>query len=53
MQLVGDAGRVTLQLKQQLSYTNAVLHESMRLETVVPIGLPHTTCTDTSLGKTK
>ena len=47
----GDAGRVTLKLKDQLTYTSAVVHEAMRVKTVVPIGVPHMTTRDTSLRK--
>ena len=50
MVATGNFGRVTLKLKDQLVYTNAVLHESMRLKTVVPVGFPHLTTRDTSLG---
>ena len=49
---VGDSGRVTLKLKDQLTYTSAVVHEAIRLKTVVPIGVPHMTTRNTSLRKT-
>ena len=48
---IGEEGKVTLKLKDQLSYTNAVVHETMRYNTVVPVGVPHKTTCDTSLGK--
>ena len=47
----GDSGRVTLKLKDQLTYTSAVVHEAMRVKTVAPIGIPHMTTRDTSLRK--
>ena len=37
--------------RDDLSYTEAVLHESMRVATVVPTGLAHKTVCDTSIGK--
>ena len=37
--------------RSDLAYTEAVLHESMRLATVAPTGLPHVTNCDTSVGK--
>ena len=49
--IVGDSGRVTLNVKEQLIYTSAVIHEAMRLHTVVALGVAHTTTCDTSLGK--
>ncbi|XP_046326949.2 steroid 17-alpha-hydroxylase/17,20 lyase-like isoform X2 [Haliotis rufescens] len=36
--------------RSSLPYTDAVLHESMRLHTVVPCGLPHKTLCDTKVG---
>ncbi|XP_071094304.1 steroid 17-alpha-hydroxylase/17,20 lyase-like [Haliotis cracherodii] len=36
--------------RSSLPYTDAVLHESMRLHTVVPSGLPHKTLCDTKVG---
>ena len=47
---IGEDGKVTLKLKDQLSYTNAVVHETMRYSTVVPVGVPHQTTCDTTLG---
>ncbi|XP_050395928.1 cytochrome P450 1A1 [Patella vulgata] len=47
-----DAGQApTLGDRERLSYTEAVLHESMRLCPVLPIGLPHTTRCDTTIGE--
>ena len=46
----GDSGRVTLRLKDQLSYTNAVLHESMRYHTILPMGIPHLVNNNTIIG---
>ena len=37
--------------RPQLSYTEAVLHESMRLATVAPSGVWHETLCDTSIGR--
>ena len=39
------------QHRADLSYTEAVLYESMRLSTVPPFGVPHVTSCDTSLGE--
>ncbi|XP_060575779.1 steroid 17-alpha-hydroxylase/17,20 lyase-like [Ruditapes philippinarum] len=36
--------------RPNLSYTEAVLHESMRLSTVVPLGVQHMTICDTEVG---
>ncbi|XP_046554024.1 steroid 17-alpha-hydroxylase/17,20 lyase-like [Haliotis rubra] len=36
--------------RSSLPFTEAVLHESMRLNTVVPLGVPHTTLCDTHIG---
>ncbi|KAK6186055.1 hypothetical protein SNE40_008165 [Patella caerulea] len=47
-----DAGQApTLRDRERLPYTEAVLHESMRLYPVVPMGLPHTTRCDTTIGE--
>ena len=37
--------------RPELSYTEAVLHESMRLASVAPTGIPHFTSCDTTIGK--
>ena len=37
--------------RPNLSYTEAVLHESMRLFNVVPTGIMHATTCDTEVGK--
>ncbi|ESO84645.1 hypothetical protein LOTGIDRAFT_131752 [Lottia gigantea] len=37
--------------KERLPYTEAVLHESMRFMPVVPLGVPHSTLCDTTLGE--
>lgn len=39
-----------LQDREKLSYTEATLHESMRLNPAVTIGVPHSTMCDTSVG---
>ena len=46
----GDSGQVTLKVKDKLPYTNAVVHEVMRIKPSAPVGLPHTTTCDTTLG---
>ena len=37
--------------RPQLSYTEAVLHESMRLSSVIPTGALHQSSCDTNIGK--
>lgn len=37
--------------RPNLSYTEAVLHESMRLGTVAPSGVAHATSCDTEISK--
>ena len=37
--------------RSELSYTEAVLYESMRLTSVLPIGIMRMTLCDTSIGK--
>lgn len=37
--------------RPDLGYTEAVLHESMRLATVAPTGIMHMTAGDTDVGK--
>ncbi|KAK6186253.1 hypothetical protein SNE40_008324 [Patella caerulea] len=47
-----DAGQApTLNDRERLPYTEAVLHESMRLCPVAPLGLPHSTRCDTTIGE--
>ncbi|XP_050395453.1 steroid 17-alpha-hydroxylase/17,20 lyase [Patella vulgata] len=47
-----DAGQApTLIDRERLPYTEAVLHESMRLCPVAPLGLPHATRCDTTIGE--
>ncbi|XP_077979519.1 steroid 17-alpha-hydroxylase/17,20 lyase-like [Glandiceps talaboti] len=36
--------------RSRLPYCQAVIHEALRIRTVAPIGLPHTTTCDTSVG---
>ena len=40
-QVLGDRKVVSLDDKSNLPYTNAVLMESMRIATIVPMALPH------------
>ena len=37
--------------RPNLGYTEAALHESMRLGSVAPTGVPHYTMCDSSIGK--
>ena len=37
----------------KLPYTEAALNEVLRFSSVVPLGVPHTTMEDTTLGKAK
>ena len=45
----GD-NEVTSKAKDQLQYLHAALYESMRISTAVPIGVPHETRCDTTIG---
>ncbi|XP_046563706.1 cytochrome P450 2J4-like [Haliotis rubra] len=36
--------------RDKLPYTDAVVHEVMRMRTVVPVGVPHSTLCDTTVG---
>ena len=42
---------LTMADRSQLHYTNAVLHETMRIRTLAPFSLPHKTTCDTTIGK--
>ncbi|CAG2206620.1 Cytochrome P450 2C29,Cytochrome P450 1B1,Cytochrome P450 2C31,Cytochrome P450 2B4,Cytochrome P450 2F2,Cytochrome P450 2K4,Cytochrome P450 2C13, male-specific,Cytochrome P450 2C7,Steroid 17-alpha-hydroxylase/17,20 lyase,Cytochrome P450 2B1,Cytochrome P450 2C40,Cytochrome P450 2U1,Cytochrome P450 2S1,Cytochrome P450 2C39,Methyl farnesoate epoxidase,Cytochrome P450 2C27,Cytochrome P450 2C37,Cytochrome P450 2J6,Cytochrome P450 2D15,Cytochrome P450 2C11,Cytochrome P450 2A10,Cytochrome P450 2C38,Cytochrome P450 len=48
--VVGKDRLPTIKDRENLSYTEATLHEAMRLGTVVPVGLPHSTMCDTKVG---
>lgn len=48
--VVGPAELPSLRHRSELSYTEAVLHESMRLSSIAPTGIPHMTTCDTSVG---
>ncbi|XP_076079551.1 steroid 17-alpha-hydroxylase/17,20 lyase-like isoform X3 [Mytilus galloprovincialis] len=48
--VVGKDRLPTITDREHLSYTEATLHEAMRLGTVVPVGLPHSTMCDTKVG---
>ncbi|KAL5004704.1 hypothetical protein ScPMuIL_018160 [Solemya velum] len=48
--VVGKERPPQLADRPRLSYTEAVLHESMRLGTAVPLGLIHTTTCNTTVG---
>ncbi|ESO89934.1 hypothetical protein LOTGIDRAFT_72583, partial [Lottia gigantea] len=49
--VVGHDRYPTTQDRSNLPYLDAVLHESMRLGPVVPLGVPHSTSCDTTIGK--
>ena len=40
-----------LSCRNQLPYTEAALHEVMRLSSVIPLSLPHSTICDTTIGE--
>ena len=46
---VGE-NNVTLDAREYLSYTDAVLHEILRIHSIGPLAAPHTTTCDTTLG---
>ncbi|XP_041377607.1 cytochrome P450 1A5-like [Gigantopelta aegis] len=48
--VVPKSGTMLLSYRNQLPYTEAVLHEVMRLSSVVPLSLPHSTICDTKIG---
>ena len=48
---VGQDGMIKLSDRARLPYTEAVLHETLRMRPVAPLGLPHTTACDTKLRK--
>ncbi|CAC5401019.1 CYP17A [Mytilus coruscus] len=48
--VVGKDRLPTVKDRENLSYTEATLHEVMRLGTAVPVGLPHSTICDTRVG---
>ena len=39
--------------RENLGYGEATLHDTMRLGTVVPLGVPHSTLCDTQVGEYK
>ena len=41
---------LTMNDRSKLHYTNAVLHETMRIRTLVPLSVPRKTTCDTSIG---
>ena len=47
----GRDGTVTAACRENLPYVDAVLHEVMRIKTVVPIGVFHETSAPIELGK--
>ena len=47
---LGKHGEVSLKTKDKLVYTNAVLYETLRLDPVAAVGLPHRTTRNTSIG---
>ncbi|XP_077869938.1 cytochrome P450 1A5-like [Saccoglossus kowalevskii] len=48
--VIGDGRLPLLSDKGKLPYCEAVIHELMRVRTIVPFALPHTTTVDTSVG---
>ncbi|XP_052089952.1 steroid 17-alpha-hydroxylase/17,20 lyase-like isoform X2 [Mytilus californianus] len=48
--VVGKDRLPTVKDRENLSYTEATLHEVMRLGTAVPLGIPHSTICDTRVG---
>ncbi|KAK6175458.1 hypothetical protein SNE40_013918 [Patella caerulea] len=51
--VVGNDRYPTTSDRENLSYTDAVLHEIMRLGTAVPVGVPHMTSCDTTIDNGK
>ncbi|XP_067683415.1 steroid 17-alpha-hydroxylase/17,20 lyase-like isoform X2 [Haliotis asinina] len=49
-QALGERQYPRVSDRNDLPYTDAVLHESMRISTVPPLGQPHTTLRDTKVG---
>ncbi|XP_041052611.1 cytochrome P450 2D26-like [Carcharodon carcharias] len=47
--VVGKERKVALEDREELPYTNAVIHETQRLGNIVPISLPHQTYRDTEV----
>ncbi|XP_067683800.1 steroid 17-alpha-hydroxylase/17,20 lyase-like [Haliotis asinina] len=48
--VIGPDLNVHVSDREKLQYTDAVIHEVMRLRTVVPIGVAHSTLCDTTVG---
>ncbi|XP_071136088.1 steroid 17-alpha-hydroxylase/17,20 lyase-like isoform X2 [Mytilus edulis] len=48
--VVGKDRLPTVKDRENLSYTEATLHEAMRLGTPAPLGIPHSTLCDTRVG---
>ncbi|XP_077982847.1 steroid 17-alpha-hydroxylase/17,20 lyase-like [Glandiceps talaboti] len=51
--VVGQNRRPLLSDKNKLPYCEAVIHEIMRIRTVAPVAVPHTTLCDTTVGRYK
>ncbi|KAK6175465.1 hypothetical protein SNE40_013925 [Patella caerulea] len=51
--VVGNDRYPTTSDRENLSYTDAVLHEVMRIGTVAPVGVPHMTSCDTTIDNGK
>ena len=41
---------MTLEHRSHLNYTDAFLHEVLRMQPIAPLAMPHTTTCDTSVG---
>ena len=48
---VGTSRLVGIADRSKLSYTEATIHEVMRLKTLIPLALPHTATCDTTIGE--
>ncbi|XP_067683347.1 steroid 17-alpha-hydroxylase/17,20 lyase-like [Haliotis asinina] len=48
--VIGPDLNVHVSDREKLQYTDAVVHEVMRMRTVVPTGVPHSTLCDTTVG---
>ncbi|XP_069766755.1 cytochrome P450 2D4-like isoform X3 [Narcine bancroftii] len=47
--VIGKEGKPKLEDREEMPFTNAVIHESQRLRNIAPISLPHQTYRDTTI----
>lgn len=47
--VIGNGRKPKLEDREEMPFTNAVIHETQRLGNIVPISLPHETCRDTEV----